>query len=200
MSDESGTYQLTPAESAARQLINNIMGMDAWPASLAETPRRFSEAWNFWTSGYSQHPAEVLKVFEEEGIGDGMIFQGSIPVYSKCEHHLADMFGVAHIGYIPDKGIVGLSKFSRLVEIFARRLTVQERLGQQIADAFMEHVKPKGVGVIVQLRHMCMESRGIRVKGAVTSTSVLKGLFMNDAEVREEFFTFARLGTNVAPL
>lgn len=155
---------------------------------LRETPERFVKAWNFWTSGYVVDPASVLKVFEDGAEGyDGLVFQASIPVYSLCEHHLAPFFGVAHIGYIPNRRIVGLSKLSRLTDVFARRLQVQERLTKEIADALDHHLNPKAVGVVVRCRHLCMESRGVQRIGTETYTNALRGLFLQAAEARSEF-------------
>jgi GTP cyclohydrolase I len=202
------------AQVAATYLINTITGEQGtnWPESLIRTPERFAEAWEFWTSGYAQDPKDVLKVFEEEAVGDGMIFQGSINFTSLCEHHICPFVGIVHIGYIPsvivdikysggDHGvpigfgktrIVGLSKLARLVEIFARRLQVQERMTCQIADAFMEHVKPQGMGCVVRARHLCVESRGIQKYGTTTVTSALRGLFREDEGVRAEYLAFVR--------
>lgn len=158
---------------------------------LQETPTRFLKAWSFWCGGYQTDPKEVLKTFADgaDNYG-GMIVQTDIPVYSTCEHHLAPFFGVAHIGYIPNGRVVGLSKLSRLVDVFARRLQVQERLTTQIAETFDAIVKPQAVGVVIQCRHMCMESRGIQRQGALTTTSALLGKFMVEPETRAEFLKF----------
>ena len=158
---------------------------------LRETPRRFLQAWRYWTSGYGVDPVSVLKGFEDGSENyDAMVFQGAIPIHSICEHHLAPFFGVAHIGYIPDGKIIGLSKFSRLVEVFARRLQVQERLTQQIAHALFDHLKPKGVGVVLRCRHSCMESRGIEKSGSMTYTSSLVGCMKEEENARSEFLRF----------
>lgn len=155
---------------------------------LDETPKRVSKAWDFWTSGYGQKPEDILKVFEDGADKyDEMVIVKDIPIYSKCEHHLADIFGTATIAYIPDGKIVGLSKLSRLANIYARRLQVQERMTVQIADAIEEHLKPKGVGVIIRARHMCMESRGICQQGHHTITSALRGVIKDDRDARNEF-------------
>lgn len=158
---------------------------------LAETPRRVSEAWKFWTSGYYADPAAVLKVFDDGAEDyDALVFQGNIPCYSMCEHHLAPFFGVAHIGYIPNKRIVGLSKLARVTDIFARRLQVQERLTTQIANALYDNLDPLAVGVVLRCRHLCMESRGIQRAGTVTYTSALRGQFKEEPEARAEFLRF----------
>lgn len=156
---------------------------------LKETPHRVRKAWEHWTNGYHVKPADVLKTFEDGHEGyDELIFQGNVPVYSHCEHHLAPFFGVAHVAYIPNGRIVGLSKISRLVDIFAHRLQVQERLTTQIADALMAELQPLGVGVVIRCRHLCMESRGIQRAGTVTYTSSLQGVFRNEA--KGEFMRF----------
>lgn len=176
-------------EDVARFLKS--LGDDPEREGLLETPERFIKAWRFWCSGYYKEPADVLKSFEDGADGyHGMVVQKDIPVYSTCEHHLAPFFGVAHIGYIPNGRVVGLSKLSRLVDVFARRLQVQERLTTQVAETFNEIVKPRAVGVVIQCRHMCMESRGIQRQGAVTTTSALLGEFMTEPETRAEFLKF----------
>ena len=185
------------ARNTYLNLLATTPGVDAAREGLQDTPDRAARAWAFATSGYAIEPASVLKVFKDggESIGTdhGMVVQTKIPVWSTCEHHLLPFFGVAHIGYIPDGGVVGLSKFARLVDVFARRLQVQERLGVQIADALMEVVKPLGVGVVLECRHTCMESRGVRAAGTVTTTSALRGAFM-DSAVRAEFLALVSRG------
>ena len=176
-------------EHLIREFIRRL-GEDVNRGGLQETPTRVVKAWKFFCSGYLQNPAEVLKTFKDGGeTYDELLFQANIPIFSNCEHHLQTMFGVAHISYVPNGKVVGLSKLSRLAEIFARRLQVQERLTQQIADALMEHLKPKGVGVVLQLRHMCMEARGIQKVGTVTMTSALRGCVKEEPECRAEFMS-----------
>lgn len=160
---------------------------------LKETPARVLKAWDHWTSGYDKDPKDILKVFEDGAKEyDEMVIVKDIPLYSKCEHHMADIFGTATIAYIPDGRIVGLSKLSRLVDMFARRLQVQERLTAQIAEALNEHLCPKGVGVVIKARHMCMESRGICQQGHHTITSALKGAIKTDERARAEFLALAQ--------
>jgi len=144
--------------------------------------------WQVWAGGYTQNPADVLKVFEDGGEDyDEMIIVRGIPFYSHCEHHLAPFFGTADIGYVPNGRIVGLSKLSRLLDIFARRLQVQERLTAQVADALMDHLQPKGAAVVVRARHLCMESRGIQKQGSETVTQIVRGVFFDDPKARNEF-------------
>jgi GTP cyclohydrolase I len=135
----------------------------------------------------------VLKVFEDGAEGcDEMVVVKDIPFYSKCEHHMADIFGTATIAYVPNGKIVGLSKLNRLLDIYARRLQVQERLTAQVADALMEHLQPKGSAVLIKARHMCMESRGVRQQGHHTITSALRGVFKTESATRAEFMALAR--------
>ncbi len=169
-----------------------IQGEDSSRGGLLETPERVVKAWEQWTSGYAVDIPALLKVFEDGADGyDEMVMVKDIPIYSHCEHHLAAIFGTATIAYIPDGKIVGLSKLSRVADAFARRLQVQERLTSQIADALNDNLKPKGVGVIITARHMCMESRGICQQGHRTVTSALHGAMKNDPTVRAEFLALA---------
>lgn len=174
---------------AAGELLKGI-GEDIDREGLHDTPARVAKAWGEWTRGYQSNLDDILKTFEDGANGyDEMVIETSIPVYSKCEHHMADIFGVAHVGYIPSGRIVGLSKIVRLVEHFARRLQVQERLTVQIADTLQKTLDAKGVGVVLQCRHMCMESRGINRPGVITTTSCLRGAIKNDAAARSEFLS-----------
>jgi GTP cyclohydrolase I len=175
------------AEDIPRRLLQYI-GEDPARGGLQETPQRYLNAWKHWTSGYTCHPSDVLKVFEDGAEKcDEMVLVRDIPVYSQCEHHLAPFFGVAHIAYIPNGKIVGLSKLSRLADIFARRLQVQERLTNQVADALNEYLDPLGVGVVIKCRHLCMESRGICQQGHSTITSAMRGAFREQDATRAEF-------------
>ena len=175
-----------------RRLLKHI-GEDPSRQGLLDTPHRVEQAWAHWTSGYASNPADILKVFEDgaEQVNELIVVRG-IPVYSHCEHHLAPFFGTATIGYTPNGKIVGLSKLTRLVDCFAKRLQVQERLTIQVAEALMEHVQPLSVGVVVRCRHMCMESRGIRTPGEETVTSALLGEMRTNLGLRSEFLALAR--------
>lgn len=179
-------------EDNIRRLIQ-YAGDDPTRGGLLETPKRVAKAWQEWCSGYTKDPASVLKVFEDGAEGcDEMILVQDIPFYSHCEHHLAPIFGTAAIAYIPDGRIVGLSKLSRIVEVFARRLQVQERLTNQIAEALNTHLQPKGVAVSIKARHLCMESRGINRPGTHTVTSSLRGVFRSDEKARAEFYAMTK--------
>ena len=174
-------------------LLREVIGEDAQRGGLLETPNRVVKAWGHWAGGYKMDPKEVLKTFEDGAENyNQIILVKDIPVYSHCEHHLAPFFGVAHVAYIPDGKIVGLSKLSRVVDIFSRRLQVQERLTNQVAEALQEALVPKAVGVVIECRHMCMESRGIQRQGASTVTSSMKGLFEWDRSAKEELMNLIR--------
>ncbi len=182
--------ELQHLHSAVKTLLLTT-GDDPNREGLQETPARFAAAWKFYTKGYSEKPEMVLKTFKD-GAEDynEMVFQGAVPVWSLCEHHLSPFFGVAHISYLPQGRVVGLSKFARLVEVFSRRLQVQERLTVQIAEALFQHLKPRGVGVVLRCRHTCMEARGVRTAGSMTYTSCLLGNYRTDPTIRNEFLQF----------
>lgn len=168
---------------------------------LEETPTRVAKAWKFWCSGYEQDPKDILKEFKDGGeVYDEMLMQGNIDVFSHCEHHICPMFGKAYVAYIPNGKVVGLSKLARVVEIYARRLQVQERLTDQIADTLWDNLQPKGVGVLLQLRHMCVESRGIQKVGSITTSSALRGCMKDEPECRAEFFSLVQLSQNSVKL
>jgi GTP cyclohydrolase I len=169
------------------------LGEDPDRPGLLETPARVAKAWKHWSSGYGQNPADVLKAFEDGAEEyNELIVVRNIPVYSHCEHHLAPFFGKATVGYMPDGKIVGLSKLTRLVECFAKRLQVQERLTIQVANALMESLQPKAVGVVIRCRHLCMESRGIKTAGEETVTSAMLGELQPNLAMRTEFLHLAR--------
>jgi GTP cyclohydrolase I len=180
----------TPEDIEAVRRLLAYIGEDPDREGLLETPARFLKAWEEYTRGYRMNPEEILKSFEDGAQRvDEMVIVRDIPVYSLCEHHLAPFFGKAYVGYVPDKRILGLSKISRLVEIYGRRLQVQERLTNQIADALDTHLKPLGVAVVIECRHMCMESRGVRHTGTATVTSALRGSIKANADTRREFLS-----------
>lgn len=179
-------------ENDWRRFLKSI-GEDPDRSGLIETPHRLMKAWKHWTEGYSQNPAEVLKTFEDGAEQyNELIVVRNIPVYSHCEHHLAPFFGKATVGYMPSGKIVGLSKLTRLVDCFAKRLQVQERLTIQVANALMESLQPKAVGVVIRCRHLCMESRGIKTAGEETVTSAMLGELQPNLAMRTEFLDLAR--------
>lgn len=155
---------------------------------LLETPLRVAKAFEHWFGGYAVDIPGLFKVFEDGAEGaDQMVAVVRIPFYSKCEHHMADIFGHATVAYIPSGRIVGLSKLNRVVDAFARRLQVQERLTNNIADAIQEHLDPVGVGVYITARHMCIESRGVCQHGHHTVTTALRGAIKDEPQTRAEF-------------
>lgn len=179
----------TIQEEAITHLLESF-GEDPRREGLRETPARALAAWKFWTSGYSKDARDVLKLFRDGASDvDEMVVQLNVPFWSMCEHHLAPFWGLAHVGYIPNGQIVGLSKIARLIDVFARRLQTQERLTQQIVDALDTNLKPLGSGVVMQARHSCMESRGIQKAGTVTVTSALRGALKEKPAARAEFLS-----------
>ena len=166
------------------------IGEDPKRDGLKDTPKRVARAWELWLSGYSKDPKDIMRVFDNPGI-DQMIIVRDIEFYSHCEHHLAPFFGKVHIGYIPNDKILGVSKFVRLVEIYARRLQIQERLTQQIADDIMKFLKPQGVGVVVEAQHLCMRSRGVKSQNSIMRTNVMLGNF-REVAVKNEFLNAIR--------
>lgn len=184
------------AESGIEDNIVRLLqfvGEDPTRGGLLETPGRVAKAWSHWCGGYQIKPEDVLKTFEDGANGvDEMITVRDIPFYSHCEHHLAPFFGTATISYIPNGKIVGLSKLSRLLDVYARRLQVQERLTNQVADALTTHLTPKGVGVMVRARHLCMESRGVAKQGHETVTTAVRGAMKENAAARAEFLDAVR--------
>ena len=165
-----------------------LLGEDPAREGLLKTPERVAKAMQFLTYGYKIDPCEVLKsaVFEEEY--RQMVIVKDIDFYSLCEHHLLPFFGKAHVAYIPDKKITGLSKIARVVEIFSRRLQIQERLTTQIKDCIHQTLNPLGVMVVIEAQHMCMQMRGIQKMHSITTTSDFTGIF-NTAKTREEFIS-----------
>jgi GTP cyclohydrolase I len=168
------------------------LGEDPSRDGLAKTPKRVAEALRFLTQGYGQDPRKVLNgaVFDEHV--DEMVVVKDIELYSLCEHHMVPFFGKCHVGYLPRGKIVGLSKIPRLVDVFARRLQVQERLTNQIASALFDLLAPRGVGVVIEAQHLCMMMRGVEKQNSRAVTSSLLGTFRSDARTRAEFLDFVR--------
>jgi GTP cyclohydrolase I len=176
------------AEDAVRTLIR-WAGDDPGREGLAETPARVARAYADWFSGYEQDPREfLLRTFEEVGGYDEMVILRAIPFESHCEHHMAPIVGEVHIGYLPTNRVVGISKLARLVDAYARRLQVQERLTAEIADTLQEVLDPKGVAVVVEATHECMTTRGVHKRGVAMVTSRMLGAFRRNPATRREFF------------
>lgn len=198
--DYAGQWLVFPwegsVEGSAKDFTIRLLqfvGEDVERGGLKETPARVAKAWQHWTSGYGKKPEDILKVFEDGGeTYDEMVTVKNIPVFSHCEHHLAAIFGTATVSYIPNGHIVGLSKINRLVDMFARRLQVQERLTDQIGKALWENLKPKGVGVSIKARHFCIESRGVQHSNSETVTTSLFGVMKDKPEARAEFLRLCK--------
>lgn len=173
-------------EQAVRDILEAV-GEDPQRQGLEETPARVAKMYGEIFSGLSADPKEHLKIFHEEGKHDELVLVRDIPLYSVCEHHLLPFIGKAHIAYIPQDGrIIGLSKFARIVDCFARRPQVQERLTGQVADFLYDNLQPQGAAVFMEAEHLCMTMRGARAAGAVTRTSALRGCMRSDARTRAE--------------
>ncbi|OQV11668.1 GTP cyclohydrolase 1 [Hypsibius exemplaris] len=177
--------------NAYRSLLTSV-GEDALREGLLKTPERAAKAFLFFTKGYEEKVSDVLNdaIFAENH--EEMVIVKDIDIFSMCEHHLVPFFGKVHVGYLPKNKVVGLSKIARIVEIFSRRLQVQERLTKQIAVAINEAVQPSGVAVVIEAAHMCMVMRGVQKNGARTVTSSVLGNFRDDPKTREEFMTLIR--------
>lgn len=181
--DEVKTKQLAEHYAA----ILSLLGEDISRDGLQKTPLRVAKSMQFLTQGYAQDPHAILRgaLFREEY--QQMVIVKDIELYSLCEHHLLPFYGKAHVAYIPDGYITGLSKIARVVDAFARRLQVQERLTRQILECIHETLHPLGVAVVIEAAHMCMQMRGVEKQNSVTTTSAFKGAFLSDSKTREEF-------------
>jgi GTP cyclohydrolase I len=175
-------------EGFFRELLNYI-GEDPTREGLVDTPRRAAAAFEFLTRGYRQTAAEVVNKALFESDTEEMILVKNIEMYSMCEHHLLPFIGKAHVGYLPNGKIIGLSKTARIVDVFARRLQVQENLTTEIAEALMEHTGARGVGVVIEAQHLCMMMRGVEKQNSLMKTSCLLGTFRTDPTTRAEFFS-----------
>ena len=179
-----------PSRQEAEQAIDVLLrwiGEDPSREGLAGTPSRVVRAWTEFCSGYQENPAHLLKrTFEEVEGYDDMVMLRNIRLQSHCEHHLVPILGVAHIAYVPDRRVVGISKLARIVEVFSRRLQNQERITKGIADDLEEHLQPLGSAVILEASHGCMRCRGVRKQNSVMTTSAMRGVFFDKPEPRQE--------------
>jgi GTP cyclohydrolase IA len=180
-----------PVADLVRQMLVQI-GEDPNREGLERTPERFAKALRFLTSGYRQNAETLLNGAMFSVCYDQMVVVKDIEIYSLCEHHLLPFFGKCHVAYIPNKKVVGLSKIARLVNMFARRLQIQERLTSQIAQSIQEQLNPQGVGVIVEARHLCMVMRGVEKQHSTAVTSAMLGVFRENKETRDEFLSLVQ--------
>lgn len=180
-----------PIEALIAALLKDL-GEEPGRDGLQRTPERVARAYRFLTGGYGQDPAEILNRAMFEVSYNEMVIIKSIDFYSMCEHHLLPFFGKAHVAYVPEGKVVGLSKVARVVEVFSRRLQVQERLTTQVALTIEEALQPKGVGVVVEATHLCMKMRGVEQQNASTVTSSMLGEFESDPKTRAEFIDLIR--------
>ena len=181
--DEVGETSLEPLIA---QLIT-VLGEDVTREGLRRTPQRVERSLRYLTSGYAQDPKQVINGALFKAESSEMVVLTGIEFYSLCEHHMLPFFGTAAIGYVPGDRILGLSKFARVIDVFARRMQVQERMTAQIADALEEILEPQGVAVVTRASHLCMMMRGVEKQGSVTVTSAMRGIFREDARTRQEF-------------
>jgi len=188
------TKALAPPE-AITEMVRRMLAMigeDPNREGLRKTPERFEKALRFLTSGYHQDPEKILNGAMYSVCYDQMVVVKDIEVFSLCEHHLLPFFGKCHVAYIPSKQVVGLSKIPRLVNMFARRLQIQERLTSQIAQAIQQKLSPDGVGVIIEARHLCMVMRGVEKQNSQAVTSAMLGAFRENKQTRDEFLALIR--------
>jgi GTP cyclohydrolase I len=190
--DPETPKELSPSEKKVAENVYSILeniGEDPSRQGLLKTPERVAKAYTFITQGYEQDARKILRsaMFDEDY--SEMVLVKDIELYSLCEHHMLPFFGKAHIAYIPNGRIVGLSKLPRIVDVFARRLQVQERLTIEIRDAIQETLDPAGVAVVIEAQHLCMQMRGVSKQNSVTTTSAFSGAFMDDIKTRKEFIS-----------
>ena len=197
----SETSEIVVPEMAGGESIAGLirkmlvqLGEDPDREGLRQTPERFEKALRFLTSGYAQNADTILNGAMFSVRYDEMVVVKDIEVYSLCEHHLLPFFGKCHVAYLPDKKVVGLSKIARLVNMYARRLQIQERLTSQIAQALEEKLSPQGVGVIIEARHLCMVMRGVEKQNSMAVSSAMLGAFRENKQTRDEFLALVRGG------
>jgi len=183
---------LTDPIAAHAQAMIAHLGEDPHRAGLAETPERFAAALRFLTGGYEAEPEDLVGrgIFEAEG--EGLVLVRDVEFHSLCEHHLLPFFGRVHVAYLPGDRIIGLSKIPRIVDLYARRLQVQERITEQVADALVKLLEPKGVVVLAEARHLCMAMRGVEKQHSATATRALRGVYAHDAMARQEVLSMMK--------
>jgi len=186
------------ADLVRRMIV--LLGEDPNRDGLRKTPERYEKALRFLTSGYHQDPDHILNGATFSVCYDEMVVVKDIELFSLCEHHLLPFFGKCHVAYLPNKKVIGLSKIARLVNMFARRLQIQERLTSQIAKAISEKISPEGVGVIIEARHLCMVMRGVEKQHSQAVTSAMLGAFRENKQTRDEFLALVRTNRNQSSL
>ena len=191
LTEPVGAEKAESVSSLVRQILR-LIGENPDRDGLRHTPERFEKALRFLTSGYHQDPEKLLNGAMFSVCYDQMVLVKDIEFYSLCEHHVLPFFGKCHVAYIPDKKVVGLSKIPRLVNMFARRLQIQERLTNQIANAIQQKIAPLGVGVVIEARHLCMVMRGVEKESSHAVTSAMLGSFKENPKTREEFLSLIR--------
>ena len=189
---DAGSLETSESVADLVRRMLQLIGEDSDRDGLLHTPERFEKAMRFLTSGYHQDPVKLLNGAMFDVCYDQVVLVKDIEVYSLCEHHMLPFFGKCHVAYLPDKKVVGLSKIPRLVNMFARRLQIQERLTNQIASAIQENISPLGVGVVIEARHLCMVMRGVEKQNSQTVTSAMLGSFRDNVQTREEFLSLIR--------
>jgi GTP cyclohydrolase I len=194
MTHREGAATPDPLEESVRAFLRQL-GEDPEREGLLRTPLRVARSLRFLTSGYQQDVDKVLNGALYSVAYDEMVIVKDIEIFSLCEHHLLPFFGRCHVAYIPTDKVIGLSKIPRLVDVFARRLQVQERLTNQIAETIMAKIKPLGVGVVIEAKHLCMIMRGVEKQNSVAVTSAMLGVFRDEIETREEFLSLVRSGS-----
>ncbi len=191
LAEPGNTLEDASTEDIYRELLRRV-GEDASRDGLLKTPERMERSLQYLTRGYKQSPTEILRGALFDVDYDEMVIVRDIEFYSLCEHHMLPFFGKAHVAYIPKGKVIGLSKVARLVDVFARRLQVQERMTRQVADAIVEAIRPRGVAVILEAQHLCMMMRGVEKQGSMTTTSAMLGAFREQPQTRNEFLSLVR--------
>jgi GTP cyclohydrolase I len=189
--EADGDLSRTRLEDLTRELLERL-GEDPARDGLVRTPERMAKALQFLTRGHQEHPHDILRGALFDVDYDEMVIVKDIEMFSLCEHHVLPFFGKVHVAYIPNGKVIGLSKIPRLVDVFARRLQVQERLTTQIAETIQEAINPHGVGVVVEARHLCMMMRGVEKQHSSTITSAMLGAFRDERPTRDEFLSLIR--------
>jgi len=180
---------MTPEVLIYKMLLE--IGEDPDREGLLETPKRIVKSWKELYAGYNQNPADLFTVFEA-GTYNQIVLLKDIEVYSLCEHHGLPFFGKAHVAYIPNEKVIGISKLARLVDVFARRMQIQERIGEQVTSALMEYLQPKGAACIIQACHMCMRMRGVNKQQSTMITSSMKGEFLTNLSAKQELMSIIK--------